>query len=309
MANLEEIINGGNEAQRGLAEEAEEERPAQNEEGAPFRSNFAEEDNFEDVEGETGEDRGGFKNAFPVKRRIKNLKLLAGAGLVLILLTIGFIAVKKFMPGNIIPLPKQNSVSFKKPNFLLTKPSKSKPETNKSLNALNPVLIEKTPGKPAVKTEQNHIVLNQSSKGKRTVKTGGLNDLFKLKEAKSASQTAQVKPAQGIPPQYQVPAPSFNGLPPDVLQNIKSKINAGNFSINGVSNSPKVLGVSNNYAVIRYGGADLYLKTGASFGNCRVMGVSLSNVKIICGKTLKNYPVEFGGGSTNTQNNNTGVKK
>ncbi|MDA8273567.1 MAG: hypothetical protein M0Z72_07540 [Deltaproteobacteria bacterium] len=239
----------------------------------------------------------------PLKRKRKIKKTALAAVVVAAIVLAGFIVFKKFTANK---TPVQNR-SF--PNFLTLPAVKSKNlplEIKKS--GLNKM--------PVVKQSRQNLPLPTKKSG---VKPAGavkktdenrLNDLFKLKDAVKPKAVAAPSPA-GMPAGYQGQVPNFNGMPPNVLQNIRSRINGG---INGAPPRTKVLGVSNKFAVIQYGGADLYLKTGDSFGKCTVMGINSSIVKIACNNKLKRYPIEFArgrkkvtGGIVNTVN--AGVKK
>ncbi len=238
-------------------------------------------------------------NALPLKRKIKKLKLLAVVGVLIMLGLIGFIVFKKFTVNKtaVIFPPQSRSFIIKKPNLILSPPGEGK-----AVKGENPAAIRKT-GQVSPSIQEAPASLKKNTKN--------LNDLFKLKDAeKPKAVSAGPHPPVGLPA-YQVPAPNFNGIPPNVLQNIKARINGG---INETPSGPKVLGVSNKFAVIQYGGADLYLKAGDSFGNCTVMGINSFDVKIACSKRLKKYPIEFGRGRKKASDGiintvNTGVKK
>ncbi|MDA8299746.1 MAG: hypothetical protein M0Z57_07095 [Deltaproteobacteria bacterium] len=229
---------------------------------------------------------------FKSKSKIKKIKLLAVIAILIVLAVIGLVVFKSFIsrPKSFVIPPIQP-----KTNFLVHE-------------------IYKVKGnKPAVKEIQNKPEpaakpLTSVALKKQTKKS--LNDLFKLKSA-PVNKKAVISPSP-MPSYGQVPAPNFNGIPPNVLQNIRSRING---EINETPPRPEVLGVSNKFAVIQYGGADLYLKTGDSFGSCTVLSINSNNVKIVCNSKAKSYPVEFVSNTSKTKNQNVapvnlpGVKK
>lgn len=240
------------------------------------------------------------RNALPLKRKIKKLKLLAVVGVLIVLGLTSFIVFKKITANKtaVIFPPQSRSFIIKKPNLILPSPI-----AEKAVKGENPAAIQKTePVSPSVQEMAPSLKKN----------TKNLNDLFKLKDAgKPKAVSGVTHPPVGLPA-YQVPAPNFNGIPPNVLQNIKARINGG---INETPAEPKVLGVSNKFAVIQYGGADLYLKTGDSFGSCTVLSINSNNVKIVCNNKAKSYPIEFVSNTSKTKNQNVlpvnlpGVKK
>lgn len=246
----------------------------------------------------------------PPKKAKRKLKPLAVIAVILIVPLAGIIVFKTFVQTKPAAAPapvKANVFPGKLPSLFLKAESKAalKVKTPVAGKAEQTVPAPLLAGEPKTTLAPAPVPLtNGAPAGKRQVnKPNNLNDLFKLKTApKPPVKTFPQAGAAGFP--GQVPAPNFNGIPPNVLQNIKSKINGG-FKASAAS-GPRVLGVSNNFAVVRYEGADLYLKSGDSFGNCMVLYIGYNNVKISCGKVAKSYPVEF---QNNKEQSNTEAKK
>ena len=273
------------------------------------------------------------------KKKKKNLKIPAIIGGIVIIL-IGIVLFKKFIQNNNQSLPpnlNKNIFSKKNTSIVTEQPSiniPGMPITSKNNNISEPANIQnKTPNitlpEPAnipnnVANKTPSITLaepanmNTSSNSSVKKNINSINDLFKLKNQKKSINKPINQPYAGnypgqIPGQMQ--NPNFNGISPNIIQNIKSKIN-GISGDNYDSSGPVVIGVSNNFAAINYNGADLYLKSGDSFGNCTVMSMTSFNVKIACNNKLKKYPIEFIKEKKSTNMNNTinsvntgGVKK
>lgn len=231
----------------------------------------------------------------PPKKAKRKLKPLAVIAVILLVAAAGIIVFKTFVQTKPAAAPGavKTNIFQGEPSLLLKAESKAAPafKTPASGKAGQTVTAPLLAGKP--KTESSSVPLtNIAPGGKRQVnKANNLNDLFKLKAAAKTPVKA-VPQVNGESFPDQVPAPNFSGIPPNVLQNIKAKINAGGGAV--VPSGPRVLGVSNDFAVVQYNGADLYLKSGDSFGSCTVLYIGYNNVKIACGKVAKSYPVEFG---------------
>lgn len=234
----------------------------------------------------------------PPKKAKRKLKPLAVIAVILVISAAGIIVFKTFVQTKPVsaPAPVKTNVFQGEPSLLLKAENKAvlKVKTPVAGKAEQTVSAPLLAGEP--KTESSAVPLtNGAPDGKRQVnKANNLNDLFKLKTAPKPPVKAFPQ-AGGESFPGQVPAPNFTGIPPNVLQNIKSKLGGGFES--AAPSGPRVLGVSNNFAVVQYNGADLYLKPGDSFANCTVLIINYNNVKISCGKVAKSYPVEF-------QNNN-----
>ena len=222
----------------------------------------------------------------PPRKTKRKLKPLAVIAVILIVSAAGIIVFKTFVQTKPVsaPAPVKTNVFPGEPSLLLKAESKAVHKV-KTLVAVKPV---NTAAESSASPIPSSAPVGQSNKA------NNLNDLFKLKTAPKPPVKAFPQ-AGGESFPGQVPAPNFNGIPPNVLQNIKSKLVGGLES--AAPSGPRVLGVSNNFAVVQYNGADLYLKPGDSFGNCTVLIINYNNVKISCGKVAKSYPVEF-------QNNN-----
>ena len=248
--DIEEIING---------------KASETETGASEQENGTQLDLEQENEPETTD------LPFKSKSKIKKIKLLAVIAILIVLAVIGLVVFKSFIsrPKSFVIPPVQPKTK----DFLvheIYKVKGNKPAVSE---------IQNKP-EPAAKPLTSVTLKKQTKKS--------LNDLFKLKSA-PVKKKAVISPSP-MPSYGQVPAPNFNGIPPNVLQNIRSRINGG---INETPPRTKVLGVSNKFAVIQYGGADLYLKTGDSFGSCTVLSINADNVKIVCNNKAKSYPVEF----------------
>ena len=162
------------------------------------------------------------------------------------------------------------------------------PITNTSITAVPVKENGKIPQKPAISKKQDNK----------------LNDLFKLKPKKKSLPMAPAV-SNFTPPAF--PAPENQGYPninniPNAIRNIQSRLP-------GIAQVPnqqnfKVLGVSGQNALIQYQGGDLYLKAGEAFGNCFVIEIGRSSVKISCDKTARSYPVSFSESDNGNTNNN-----
>ena len=245
----------------------------------------------------------------PKKKKSKIKPLAVGAG-ILIVSAAGIIVFKTFVqtkrptspPAAIKVFPGESGLFLKAESKAALKvKTPAKAETEQTIPAS---LLSKPAAPPAP------APLSSSKTGGQVNKANNLNDLFKLKTAAPPVRAVPLGSGAGFP--GQVPAANFSGIPPNVLQNIKSKINGG---FEGAAPSgPRVLGVSNNFAVVQYRGADLYLKSGDSFGSCTVMGINSFDVRIACHNRLKKYPIEFAGEQKKASNGventvNLGVKK
>lgn len=230
------------------------------------------------------------------KRKLKPLIIIA---VVLTLSAAGIIVFKKFVQTRPAPMSLKTvktNVFQGEPSLLLKAESKAAPKVKtpvagKADQTVSAALLAVKPVNTAAEPATVQIPSSALAEKRQVNKANNLNDLFKLKTAPKTPVKA-VPQVNGESFPGQVPAPNFNGIPPNVLQNIKSKINGGLKS--AVPSGPVVLGVSNNFAVVQYNGADLYLKSGDSFGSCTVLYIGYNNVKITCGKVAKSYPVEFG---------------
>ena len=240
------------------------------------------------------------------KRKLKPLQVIA---IIFLIVSAGIIVFKTFVKRPAVPPAAVKTNVF--PGSLFLKAEKkaaakvktpAKAETEQTIPAS---LLSKPAAPPAPAA----VPLPSPAPGGQVNKANNLNDLFKLKTAAAPPVKAfPLGPSAGYP--GQVPPVNFSGIPPNVLQNIKSKINGGG----AVSSGPRVLGVSNNFVVVQYAGADLYLKTGDSFGSCTVMSINSFDVRIACHNRLKKYPIEFAREQKKVSNGvvntvNLGVKK
>ena len=237
------------------------------------------------------------------KRKLKPLQVIA---IIFLIVSAGIIVFETFIKRPAAPPAAVKTNVFPRGLFLKAeKKAAAKVKTPVAGQAIPALLLAKP-----VKTVSSPVALPSSKAGGQANKANNLNDLFKLKTAaKPPVKTFPQATPAGFP--GQVPATNFNGIPPNVLQNIQSKINGEEGGM--ASSGPRVLGVSNNFAVVQYAGADLYLKSGDSFGSCTVMSINSFDVRIACHNKLKKYPIEFAGeqkkanGVVNTVN--LGVKK
>ena len=243
----------------------------------------------------------------PKKKKSKIKPLAVGAG-ILIVSAAGIIVFKTFVQTKRPASPPAAIKVFPGESGLFLKA-----ESKAAVKVKTPVAGQAIPASLLAKPVKAAapVTLPSSKAGGQVNKANNLNDLFKLKTAaKPPVRAVPLGSGAGFP--GQVPAANFSGIPPNVLQNIKSKINGAEGGT--VSSGPRVLGVSNNFAVVQYRGADLYLKTGDSFGSCTVMGINSFDVRIACHNRLKKYPIEFAGEQKRVSNGivntvNTGVKK
>ena len=235
----------------------------------------------------------------PRKRGIKKLKPFAVIAVILAASVAGIIVFKKFVQTKpvIPPAPVKTSIFQGEPSLLLKAESKAAPKVKapaaaKANQTAQGVPLAIKPVKTVATTSAVPLPPSAPAAKLAVSKANNLNDLFKLKTATKTPIKAVIPQVSGESFPGQVPPPNFDGIPPNVLQNIKSKINGG--LKNTAPSGPRVIGVSNDFAVVQYNGADLYLKPGDSFGNCTVLNINYNNVKISCGKAAKSYPVEFG---------------
>lgn len=242
------------------------------------------------------------------KRKLKPLQVIA---IIFLIVSAGIIVFETFVKKPAAPPAAVKTNIF--PGSLFLKAEKkaaakvktpAKAETEQTIPAS---LLSKPAAPPATAPAP----LPSPAPGGQVNKANNLNDLFKLKTpAAPPAKAFPLGSGAGFP--GQVPPVNFSGIPPNVLQNIKSKINGGGGG--AVSSGPRVLGVSNNFAVVQYRGADLYLKSGDSFGSCTVMGINSFDVRIACHNRLKKYPIEFAREQKKVSNGvvntvNLGVKK
>ena len=249
------------------------------------------------------------------KKKKKNLNI-PGIIVGIIIILIAIVIFKKFFENNNQPPNLNKNIFSNKNNSTLTKQAHipiipntmQVPITTKNNNIGTSNTIQKTPN--ITLAEPTNTPVNNNTSVKKNI--SNINDLFKLKNESNPINKTTTQPYNSNYPRQipgQMQNPNFNGISPNIIQNIKSKIN--NIRNNYNSSGPIVIGVSNNFVVINYNGADLYLKSGDSFGNCTVMSMTSFNVKIACNNKLKKYPIEFIKNNTKAILNNTitGVKK